>query len=76
MSFKTEIQVVNDPKYYPNGVAFPTKEEADSYGQFKLATWMASVDFRVVESSEPANYQWVNNSLVEIPSVEVADVVS
>lgn len=58
MSFKAEIKVFNDPKFYPNGIAFATKNEADSYGSYKLGTWMMSDAYKVVESTEPVNYRW------------------
>jgi hypothetical protein len=58
MSFKTEIKVFNDPKFYPNGVAFATKNEADFYGRYKINTWMMADAYQVVESDEPVNYAW------------------
>ena len=58
MSFTTEFKVFNDPKFYPNGIAFATKNEANAYGSYKLGTWMMSDAYQVVESTEPVNYRW------------------
>jgi hypothetical protein len=61
MSFKTEIKVFNDPKFYPNGIAFETENEAEAYGSYKMGTWWPrSHAYRVVESTEPVNYRWDN----------------
>ena len=58
MSYKTEIRVSGDPKYYPNGVTFAFEEEAKEYGLYKLSTWSMAENFRVVQSDEPVNYAW------------------
>ena len=43
MSFKPMIKTINDPKFYPNNLAFATREEAevsakDTYGRWLNAT--------------------------------------
>jgi hypothetical protein len=63
MSYKVEIKVVNDEKYYPNGIALATREEAEEYGKHKLATWMMADEYRVIESTEPVNYTFAGELL-------------
>jgi hypothetical protein len=58
MSYKCEIKVLHDQKYYQNAVSFATEEEAKAYGRNKLCFWTVSEDFRVVESTESVNYRW------------------
>jgi hypothetical protein len=56
MSFGYEVLTGRDPKWYGNSVRFATREEANSAGLNKLMAWTACEDFRVIESSDPANY--------------------
>lgn len=58
MSFKAEINVHDDPKYYQNAVALATREEAESFARNKVLTWTLAESYRVVGSDEPVNYQW------------------
>ncbi len=58
MSYKCQIKVYGDPKFYDNAVRFATREEADSAGQNKLWNWTMADEYRVVESTDPANYRW------------------
>ena len=66
MSYKILVRVGNSGKYYPNGVAFPTREEAEERARVQAMAWTVVQDWRVVKSDEPANYRWIGNQLVEI----------
>lgn len=63
MSWKYEVQVHGEgEKWHSNGVAFPTREEAENAGYNKMFNWTMCTDYRVVESDEPANYNWITGS--------------
>ncbi len=66
MSYKTEIKVYGDPKFYLNGVTFSTAEEAELYGRYKRATWTMADAFRVVESTEVPNYTFADGRLTSL----------
>jgi hypothetical protein len=57
-SYKYEIQVVNDEKFYKSSVAFATHDEAAEAGQAKYDAWPMARSYRVVESDDPPNYKW------------------
>ena len=56
MSWKAKFKVVNDPKFYSNGVTLSTKAEAEAYAKDKFANWTMSTDWLVEESEEVPNY--------------------
>jgi hypothetical protein len=58
VSYKTQLKVVNDKKFYDNAIRLATPEEAKNYGEHKLDTWSAAVEYQVVESDDPVNYRW------------------
>jgi len=57
-SYKAEVLVDGETKWVSNGVAFATKEEAESYARDLDWRWTAKKQMRVVESDEPVNYVW------------------
>ncbi len=61
-SYKPFIKVYNDPKYYPNGLAFATKDEARIWAEDLLMRWMRADTFEVRESDEPVNYVLKRNA--------------
>jgi hypothetical protein len=69
MSFKPEFQTLNDENYYPNNLAFETKEEAEASAQSTYSKWMLAAGWRVVESDQPVNYKIVDGVM---HSVEAA----
>lgn len=72
MSWKPEVQVVNDPKWYNNNLAFETEEEA-KYSALELADrWMAVVETRAVESDQVANYR-IDLKTGEMTAILVAE---
>lgn len=62
MSWKPEIQTSSDDKFYPNNLAFATKEEAEISAKDTYARWMLATDWRVVESDQPVNYTFAKDS--------------
>lgn len=57
-NFRAEFLTPNDPKWYQNGVVLATKDEADSYAQYKLGVWMGCTGVRVVETDDPVSFTW------------------
>lgn len=55
MSFKAQIQVINDSKWYDNGLRFETEAETIAYGRDLFDRWMQAERYQVVESDEAAN---------------------
>jgi len=66
MSWKPEMKVINDDKWYPNALVFETKAEAELYAKDLFNRWLISTDHRTVESDLPPNYAYVNGELVYI----------
>lgn len=54
-SYAIEIKVFRDPKFYGNGMRYPTPELADEAGRNKLMNWMAAEEYRVVPSVDAPN---------------------
>ena len=64
MSWRAETKVVNDDKWYGNGLRFETEEEAVKYAVDLGLRWNAVVDTRVVHSDAPVNYDFKNNRAI------------
>jgi len=63
-SYKVELQVSGEgDKWHGNGVAFPTEAEAKEAGYAKLCAWTMATDYRVVESTDKANYNWIDGRM-------------
>ncbi len=60
MSWKPEIQTVNDEKYYQNNLCFATKEEAEASAADIFNRWMLATNYRAAESDDPVNYRIVD----------------
>lgn len=58
MSWKPEVQTDSTGKWYRNGLAFATKEEADANAYALAMRWFAVREWRAAESDEPVNYRW------------------
>jgi hypothetical protein len=56
MSWKPQQNV--EGKWYSNGQAFATKEEAEKSAQYRFQNWWSSNGGRAIESDEPVNYIW------------------
>jgi hypothetical protein len=57
MSWKPTIKTYGDPKFYQNGMAFATMEEAGFWGKDRLSRWMGAEKSGAVESTDPVNYK-------------------
>lgn len=57
MSFKPMIKTINDPKFYPNNLAFATREEAEVSAKDTYGRWLSATEWRVDESDQPVNYR-------------------
>lgn len=60
VTYKPMIKTFNDPKFYPNGLCFETKEEAEKAAQNTFSRWLLAEAYRADESSDPVNYRWVD----------------
>lgn len=63
MSFAPEVRTGRDPKFYGNALRFATREEAEQNVRDLESRWMLVVETRVVESTDPVNYRWINGQL-------------
>jgi hypothetical protein len=55
-SYKPEVQVHGDTKWYDNALRFATKEEAEEYAKGLIQRWTQAEAHRVSESDEPPNF--------------------
>ena len=55
MSFKPEVQTVNDAKFYQNNLAFATYAEALYSARDLMNRWMLVTDCRAAESDQEVN---------------------
>jgi hypothetical protein len=59
MSWKPEVIADQPGKWNGNALRFATKEEAEANVRDLSMRWTLVRDTRVVESTDPVNYQWV-----------------
>lgn len=64
MSWKPEVIADGSGKWVGNALRFATKEEAEANVRALAWRWLAVMETRVVESSDPVNYRYVDGSLV------------
>jgi hypothetical protein len=57
-SWKPEIRVIDDPKWYDNAVRFKTRPEAEKYASDLFTRWTTAEGWRVVETDDPVNAFW------------------
>lgn len=57
-SYKAEVKVSGDPKWYDNSLRFETDEEARLYGQDLFSRWMLTTEYRTVPSEDEPTYLW------------------
>ncbi len=65
MSYAYEVIADDTGKWYGNAVRFATGEEADKAASNKMWNWLAVREVRVVESTDPVNYRWVDGKGLE-----------
>ena len=58
MSWKPEVLVAGDPKWYDNGLRFKTKDEAEAYARDLAGRWISVRNHRAVESTDDWNSFW------------------
>lgn len=56
MSWKPEVRVGKDPKWYDNALRFETEDEARRNADDLGMRWTSVVASRAAESSDPVNY--------------------
>ena len=66
MSWKPEVVTDKTGTWVGNALRFATKEEAIANVNALAMRWSLVTDMRVVESTDPVNYQWVDGKLVRI----------
>ena len=45
-----------------NAQRFATREEAEKSAAARFAVWTAPIGYRIEESDDPVNYQWVDGA--------------
>ena len=70
MAWKPEVQTVNDPKWYRNGLVFATEAEAIHSAFSLMMRWSAVEDYRAVEVDEPVNYTYHDHTLAPVRAEE------
>jgi len=65
-SFKVEVIADGSGKWCGNGCRYPTKEVAETMAADLMNRWFAVREWRVVESSDPANYDIVDGKVVGV----------
>ena len=58
MSWKPEVLVLNDPKWYGNALTFETKDEAEAYVRDLGSRWTSVRKTRVTECDDPVTGRW------------------
>jgi len=69
MNWKPEVLVINDPKWYDNGLRFATREEAEKYAHNLAGRWTSVRRFRATESEDPVTHRWTGDVVVRIEEV-------
>lgn len=69
MSFRPEVLVINDSKWYDNGVRFATRAEAESYASNLAGRWTAVRRHRAVECDDKITHRWLGDRSVRIEEV-------
>ena len=65
-SYAPEVIADSSGKWCGNGLRFATRAEAEANVANLASRWFAVRDTRVIESSDPVNYRWINQSLEQI----------
>lgn len=63
MSWKPEVRVVNDPKWYDNAVRLETKAEALEYARDLWRRWTLVREIQATETDDPVNGDWVDGKM-------------
>jgi len=57
-SFKPQVMVSNDTKWYDNALRFATQYEAEAAARDLAGRWTAVRKHRAAPSEDPVNSQW------------------
>ena len=60
MSWKPEVRVPVDNKWYDNAVRFETEAEAHAYALDLESRWTSVREIRTTEVDDPVNAKWIN----------------
>jgi hypothetical protein len=66
MSYAPEVIADSSGEWCGNALRFATREEAEANVQDLMMRWMSVRETRVVESSDPVNYRWINGRLENV----------
>lgn len=66
MSWKPEVIADSTGNWIGNSLRFATREEAEANVSGLAARWFAVRATRVVESADPVNYRYVNDTLFPV----------
>ena len=61
MSWKTEVIADRSGKWDGNALRFAHRNEAEAYANDLFRRWTAVREWRVVESTDPVNYAWIDS---------------
>ena len=64
MSYAPQVIADNSGIWTGNALRFATREEAQANADTLMMRWHLVRDVRVVESTDPVNYRWVDSKLV------------
>lgn len=70
MSWAPEVIADSSGKWCGNQLRFATKEEAEQNVYDLSMRWMMVRETRVVESTEPVNYQYIDGKLRAVSDVQ------
>ena len=64
MSWKPEVRVPADNKWYDNAIRFETEAEAYAYARELESRWTQVREIRTSEVDDPVNADWVDGKTV------------
>jgi hypothetical protein len=70
MSFKPEVQADDTGAWYDNALRFASRAEAEAQVADLMMRWTAVRGIRVIESTDPVNYRYVDGRLERVALVE------
>jgi hypothetical protein len=70
MSFKPEVQADDTGSWYDNALRFASRVEAEAQVADLMMRWTAVRGIRVVESTDPVNYRYVDGRLESVVPME------
>jgi len=62
-SWKAEVQVPNDPKWYDNAVRFKSRDEALKYGRDLFNRWTTAERWRVIQTDDEVTARWLDGRI-------------